>query len=107
MDVVESYELKHPLKKIIRTSDGEREEEITTVNFRKPLGGDLLAMDKAEGDTGKMFAFISYISDMTVAQLEKTEIVDTRALMKIGNRFLGFGQATGETGSAALSSSGA
>lgn len=88
MNVIDAYTLKHPHPYIVRDSKGETPREITEVRFRAAVGRDLLAMDKAEGENGKLFAFISHVSDLALAHLKKLELADTRALMRIGNRML-------------------
>ena len=99
MDVVQTYTLKHPLKITIRDSKGERHEEIAEVRFRKPLAGDLVALDKAEGQTAAMFHFVSYISDISYSQIEKLEIEDGRGLIEVANGFLRPGRTTSGTSS--------
>jgi hypothetical protein len=102
MDVIDTYTLKHPLTVTIKNhGDGsERQELITEVTFRKPLTGDLLAMDGKDGDRAGVFAFIAAISNLSYHQIIRLEIEDGRALLRKANGFLSGGRETGDPASA-------
>lgn len=71
----------------------------TTLTFRKAKTGDLMLLDKFEGETSKMIALLAAVSDTPIQAFKEIEIEDFNALVAVAGEVLGESQPTTGGGS--------
>lgn len=76
-----TYTLKTPVE-----HNGKKYETIT---FREPKTGDLMVMDKFTGETSKMIALLSAISDVPIPAFKEISMSDFAALSEVAAPLLG------------------
>ncbi|MDG4671627.1 phage tail assembly protein [Shinella sp. 838] len=88
---MKSYTLKTPVS--------HNDKTFTTLTFRKPKVGDLMSMDKFEGETGKMIALLASISDTPIQVIKEIDLDDFGAMVSDLGDTLGNFHASTATGS--------
>lgn len=93
------YHLKHPIE--VRSAEsGEVIENLTALALKRPKGKQLKAMDKAEGEVGKILALIAACSGQPPKIMDELDAEDFTALGVIVEGFFGGRLPTGATFSA-------
>lgn len=90
-------ELKHPLTLTLRGPEGERQEILSEVTFRRIKAKDLRATDDFAGDVAKSIALLSKSTGLPVAQIDELDVEDFVALSEVLEDFLPPGLRTGPT----------
>lgn len=81
------YKLKHPVD-----IAGETLKEL---KVRRPNAGDMMAMDEASGDIGKLIKLLTSCADEPESTIKKLDGDDLMGAGLIVKGFLSLGQATG------------
>ncbi len=81
------YKLKHPVD--------IAGETLSQLKVRRPNAGDLMAMDDASGDIGKLIKLLSSCADEPESTIKKLDGEDLTGAGMIVKGFLSPGQATG------------
>ncbi len=71
----------------------------TTLTFRKAKTGDLMLLDKFEGETSKMIALLAAVSDTPIQAFKEIEIEDFNALVAVAGEVLGESLPSKDSGS--------
>lgn len=85
-----NYSLKTPV-----THNGVTYKELT---FRRPKTGDMMVLDKFDGDMSKMVALIAAISDVPIQAIKEADFADFTAISEVVAPLLGESQPQAETG---------
>lgn len=85
------YTLKTPV-----TVAGKTVSELT---FRKPRTGDLMVLDKFEGENSKAIALLATLADVTLPVFKEIELADFIALSAATAHLLGESLPSTESGS--------
>lgn len=86
-----SYTLKTPV------THGNKTYE--TLTFRKAKTGDLMLLDKFEGETSKMIALLAAVSDVPIPAFKEIELEDFNALVAVAGEVLGESLPSKDSGS--------
>lgn len=81
------YKLKHPVD--------IAGETLSQLKVRRPNAGDMMAMDDASGDIGKLIKLLSSCADEPESTIKKLDGEDLAGAGNIVKAFLLPGQATG------------
>jgi len=85
---VKTYTLKHPIE--IKSKDsGEVLERITQLEFKRPNLRAFRAMDKADGEIGKIIAFVAAITNQPPAVIDEIDGEDLMAITEVVKDFFG------------------
>lgn len=76
-----SYMLKTPVEHAGKT--------YTELTFRKAKTGDLMVLDKFEGETSKMVALLAAISDVPIPAFKEIDLDDFNGLVQAVGDLLG------------------
>lgn len=85
-----NYSLKTPV-----THNGVTYNELT---FRRPKTGDMMILDKFDGEMSKMVALIAAISDVPIQVVKEADFADFTAISEVVAPLLGESQSRAESG---------